>query len=211
MKTRVNEVLSAAYLGNTKVCRHLNSLIATCLLAVGIVAAVNNAHAQQTAPTPKDLIGLEIKGPFYPWGWEQIGSSGFGSSPYILTTLKLSNKKIYAMLLKRQINKPKKGERIHSIVTDAIRVDNPTSYHRFARLCYLPDDEPNKLKSTIFADVGFAKYCDMKTIIVKRAWKVNLETGKFDALSTKGLVCEFGLVSVGEPDFREGCPTYNWR
>lgn len=98
------------------------------------------------------------------------------------------------------------------IVTDAIRVDNPTSNHKFSRLCYWPADEAKKTESNIFANVGFAKFCDMKTTLIRRAWKVNLQTGKFDPIpNTKGLVCEYGFVSLGEPDFREGCPTYNWR
>jgi hypothetical protein len=170
--------------------------------------------AADRAPTersdPKDLIGIETYGPSYPSGWTQIESSGFGSSPYILTTLQRD--KEYALLLKKQLNKPKKGERIRSTVTDAIGVRNPTNHHRFSRLCYFSGEEATKTSSNIFAEVGFVRYCDMKTALIRRAWKINLETGKFDPLiTTKGVTCEYGLVSLGELDSREGCPTYNWR
>ncbi len=161
-------------------------------------------------PDPTDLIGIETNGPFFPSGWKQVGSDGFGRSPYILTTLRRD--KTYAMLLEKQLNEPKKNERIRTVVTDAIRVGNPTSYHRFSRLCYFSDTEATKTTSNILAEVGFVKYCDMKTTLIRRAWRINLETGKFDSLtSTKGLICEYGLVSLGEPDFREGCSSYNWR
>jgi hypothetical protein len=179
----------------------------TALHSPAIVAA---DKARPTKTDPKDLIGIETYGPSYPSGWTQIGSDGFGASPYILTTLQRN--KSYALLLKKQLNEPKGGGRIRSVVTDAIDVSNPTSYHRFSRLCYFHGEEATKTNSNIFAEVGFAKYCDMKTTLIRRAWQINLKTGKFDFLTTtKGLTCEYGFVSLGEPDFREVCPTYNWR
>ncbi len=155
----------------------------------------------KTAPkiAPTELIGLETNGPFYPDGWKQVASTGFGKSLVILTTLRRG--KQYAMLLERQTNMPKPGERIRSVVTDAISLRNAISYHQTAHLCYAPGQEPSKTTANYLAEVGFAKYCDMKTTLIYRAWKINLQTGKFDVVpSTKGMVCEFGYISIGEPD-----------
>jgi hypothetical protein len=161
-------------------------------------------------PRPVDLIGLEIVSPIYPSGWKLIGSDGFGTSPFVLNTLR--NGETYGLTLEKLLAKPKKGEPIRVRITDAIRVDNPTSQLRFARLCYFSGDESKKTESNIFANVGFVRYCDLKTTLIRRAWKANLQTGKFDEIKdTKGLVCEYGFVSIGDTDFREGCPTYGLR
>jgi hypothetical protein len=159
-------------------------------------------------PNPADLIGQEITGVSYPNGWVMVASDGYGKSPYIFSVLK--NKKQYAILLKKKINKSKTGERTKSLVTDALLVADPTNYHKFSHVCYF--SEKNKREGeSIYAEVGFARFCDMETKAIKRAWRVNLETGHFDQLpSTKNLSCGFGYVAAGEPDFRENCPTYSW-
>ena len=188
----------------------MRALFLMWVVALSSTTAIGGGKAVKLAPNPAELIGLETIGPIYPNGWNQIGSDGFGSSEYMLTTLRNGNS--YALLLKRQLNTPKAGERIHSVITDAIRVDNPTSQLKFSRLCYFSGDEAKKTESNIFANVGFARYCDMKTTLIRRAWKANLQTGKFDPIKdTKGLVCEYGFVSIGDTDFREGCPTYGLR
>lgn len=186
------------------------AILCTWVVALSTIPALAGDKAVKQPPNPEDLVGLETIGPIYPYGWQQIGSDGFGSSQYILTTLRNGN--FYALLLKRQLNAPKNGERILSAITDAIRVDNPTSELKFSRLCYFAGDEAKKTESNIFANVGFARYCDMKTTLIRRAWKANLQTGKFDPIKdTKGLICEYGFVSIGDTDFREGCPTYGLR
>lgn len=193
--------------------RKFSNLVAFRIRAftVLIIQALTVSIAYAGGPDPRSLIGLEIAGVNYPNGWKQIGSDGFGSSSTILTTLK--NGKHYAFTLERRTNLSKPGEKIkiiRSLVTDAILVSNPTSYHQFARRCYF--DEKDADHGMIYAEVGFRRFCDMKTTLVKRAWRINVETGRFERIAnTKGLTCEFGLISVGEPDFREGCPTYNWR
>lgn len=197
-------------LKSMKTSMRLYSTFFLWLITLCLTSAFAADKTSADKPAPKELIGLETNGPFFPSGWKQIGSDGFGRSPYILTTLRRD--KTYAMLLERQLNEPKKGERIRAVVTDAIGVGNPTSYHRFSHLCYFPGEEATKTTSNILAEIGFTKYCDMKTTLIRRAWRINLETGKFDPLiSTKGLTCEYGYVSLGEPDFREGCPTYSFR
>lgn len=176
--------------------------------------ALTVSIAYADGPDPRRLIGLEITGTSYPDSWKQIGSDGFGRSPIILTTLQNKSKRSYALVLEKQLNIPRSGQKtktIQSIVTDAIAVKNPTSYHQFARRCYF-ENPLDAEKNTIYAEVGFNHYCDMKTSLIRRAWQINLATGKFDPITnTHGLTCEFGLISIGEPDFREGCPTYNWR
>lgn len=192
------------------VMRHLLCALILWVIALHSPRILAADRAPPKKTDPKDLIGIETYGPSYPSDWAQIESSGFGSSPYILTTLQRN--KDYALLLKRQLNKPRRGERIRSTVTDAIGITDPTNHHRFSRLCYFRGEEATKTSSNIFAEVRFVKSCDMKTVLIRRAWKINLETGKFDPLTTtKGLTCEYGLVSLGELDSREGCPTYNWR
>lgn len=187
-------------------CRRLADI---CVL-IYFFCHFTSAVGATADPDPKDLIGLATNGPFYPSGWRQISSDGFGRSPYFLTTLRRS--KAYVMLLERQVSKPKSGERIRAVVTDAIAVVNPTSYRRFSRICYLAGEEANKMRSNILAEVRFAKFCDMTTALVRRAWRINLQTGKFDPIqNTRGLTCEYGYVALGEPDSREGCPSYNWR
>jgi hypothetical protein len=202
---------TAKYLSATnsihKFARALMYAVVVALLSAAAFAA---DKAAKISPDPGELIGLETIGPFYPFGWTQIGSDGFGSSPFMLSTLRNGN--LYALLLQRQLNEPKRGDRIRAVVTDAIRVDNPTSQLKFSRLCYFAGDESKKTESNIFANVGFARYCDLKTTLIRRAWKANLQTGKFDEIKdTKGLICEYGFVSVGDTDFREGCPTYGLR
>lgn len=159
-------------------------------------------------PNPADLIGREITGVSYPDGWKMVVSDGFGKSLYTFSVLK--NGKRYAMLLKKKTNVPKPGERATNRVTDALAVTDPTNRHKFSHVCYFNEKNYQEGES-IYAEVGFARFCDMKTTLIKRAWRINLETGHFDKLpSTKGLTCGFGYVAAGEPDFREGCPTYNW-
>lgn len=198
-------------LSTTKLAIGLRFFQTALFVWLCVVLSTTNALANdgtaKTAASLKALIGLEIVGTTYPNGWTQIGSDGFGSSPYTLSTLR--NSKTYGLLLERKMAEPKKGERIHVVVTDAIRVNDPTNQLKFSRLCYFAGDESRKTESNIFANVGFAKFCDLKTTLIRRAWKVNLQTGKFDSIqNTKGLICEYGFVSIGDTDFREGCPTY---
>lgn len=159
---------------------------------------------------PRDFVGIQLVGTNYPDGWKQIASDGFGRSPYIMTTITKGPRHI--LLLEKKVGETKINERLRVVVADAISVTNPTNPLKFARLCYFEGQEATKNEANILANVRFARYCDMKTRIIRRAWKINLEAGKFEPIQdTKKLICEYGFVSNGDTDFREGCPTYGLR
>lgn len=181
---------------------HKHIFVLAILIFASTCYAVNNGSIKN--PDPKKLIGQRIQGTAYPDGWRQIGSDGFGRSSYSFVTLQ--NGKTYALTIEKKLNEPKLGERIEAMVIDAILVDNPTSYFKFSRLCYYVGEESKKTESNIIANVGFARYCDRTTRNIKKAWRINLDTGKFDPIENKEkLTCEYGFVSLGEWDFRDNC------
>jgi hypothetical protein len=115
------------------------------------------------------------------------------------------------LVLQKQLYEPtKNGEKVPATITDAIALKRPNTYDSFSFYCYPFDVNPKIVKGySIFAEVRFAKRCDVTTKNIQRAWTMNLASGKFEKVNdTKNLICEYGYSLRGEPEFRSGCPGY---
>lgn len=188
---------------------------------VGVVASVlvallpvteTCAEAKEPVPNIKDLVGMTngSNTDEYPLKWRKLGGCTYGRSLILCSMLK--NGKQEGMILQKLSREPKKiGESVPALITDAIAIKHPRDYDNLAFYCYPKQSDPNKTEAfEIFAEVRFAKRCDVKTTLIQRAWTMNLSTGKFEQVSnTKDLVCEYGLTFRGEPEFRSGCPGYS--
>lgn len=179
-----------------------------------LVLAVTAIHAQAKTPTPniKDLIGMTngSNANEYPLGWRKLNDCTYGRSLILCSMLK--NEKQEGMILQKKSYQSKTiGESVPALITDAVALTRPDTYESLAFFCYPKQSDPNKTESfEIFAEVRFAKRCDVKTALIHRAWRMNLSTGKFEQISnTKDLVCEYGYRFRGEPEFRRGCPGYS--
>ena len=180
--------------------------------AIMFTAVDSHAQSKSTnevaASSPRKLVGLHTNSAFYPYGWKYRGPPPFHSPTHSQVMLKRGNR--HALLLERKL--PRTSQLVEAVVTDAIEIDDPNDPLRVAHICYFEGSEADASRPSIIAEVRFARHCDMKTKLVTRAWRINLESEKFEPLSsTRGLICEYGTVSRGGFDFREQCPTYNFR
>ena len=83
---------TAKYLSATNsIHKFVRALIYAVVVALLSAAAFATDKAAKIFPDPGELIGLETMGPFYPFSGTQIGSDGFGSSPFMLSTLRNGN------------------------------------------------------------------------------------------------------------------------
>lgn len=169
-------------------------------------------QAKELSPNIKDLIGMTngSNTDEYPLGWIKMSGCTFGQSLILCSILK--NGKQEGLILQRKDHQPKTiGESVPTLITDAIAIKNARSFESLAFYCYPKQSDPQKTEGfEIFAEVRFAKRCDVKTTLIQRAWTMNLSSGKFEQIhNTSDLVCEYGNRFRGEPEFRSGCPGYS--
>jgi hypothetical protein len=204
-----NKESSAGYKSKSQLARLLRLLIAA--IPIGLSTSFTAPALGKTMPPDiRDLIGAQVVGTTqYPFGWQNLNDCSYGRSLILCSMLKNGNKQ--GLILQKQSYEPrKKGEKVPATITDVIELKRPNTYDNFAFYCYPLDADPKVIKGySVFAEVRFAKRCDVTTKIIQRAWTMNLDSGKFEKVNdTKNLICEYGYSLRGEPEFRSGCPGY---
>lgn len=162
---------------------------------------------------PKALIGLKSssQNELYPDGWKVNLATGYGHKGPGLSGLINKDTKQYAFVLIKTTDEGFIEKTRTWTVMDAIEIKASASNDfRIARRCYY-GEKPKKLSEAIVAEVRFKNRCGMTTTNIQRAWRINMKDFKFEPITEiRGLTCEYAHVSIGEPDDRKGCPTYNY-
>ncbi len=161
---------------------------------------------------PNELIGLKNYGiATYPNGWKRNLADGYGANGPGLSGLVNKDTGQFAFILIKMSDEGFMEKTRTWTVMDAIEIKaDPTNDFRIARRCYF-GEKPKKLSEAIVAEVRFKNRCDLTTKNIQRSWRIDTKAFKFEQLTDiKGLNCEYAHVSVGEPDDRKGCPTFNY-
>lgn len=205
-----NKKSSAFCISKKQLARLL--LLSIAAISIGLSPSFTAPAIGKTVqPDIRDLIGAQVVGTNqYPLGWQNLNDCSYGRSLILCSMLKNGDKQ--GLILQKQSYEPrKKGEKVPATITDAIELKRPNTYDNFAFYCYPLDADPKVIKGySIFAEVRFAKRCDVTTKIIQRAWIMNLDSGKFERVNnTSNLICEYGYALRGEPEFRSDCPGYS--
>ncbi len=204
-----NKETSAGCRSNKQLARLLRLSIAA--ISIGLSPSFTAPALGKTVqPDIRDLIGAQVVGTTqYPLGWTLVGDCS--STESLIICSKIKNKNLEGVVAIKRVYQPNKpGDKVPGIITDATALRRPNTYDSFSFYCYPLDADPKTVKGySIFAEVRFAKRCDVTTKIIQRAWTMNLVSGKFEIVSdTKNLICEYGYSLRGEPEFRSSCPGY---
>lgn len=158
--------------------------------------------ASVTAPNPKDLIGMEVSGVHYPFGWRVVGSGGlYGKHSYV----KLRKGNVAAFAINEEVRVATAEKPVPlEVVRDVVRLKglprNSATWYAFTSGCHgpgIPSDADLRLnEQVVFAEVIFKK-CTRYSTNVLSAWLVDQNKGVIRPLSTKGLRCGNTFLDSG--------------
>ena len=156
-----------------------------------------------TAPNPKDLIGMEVSGVNYPFGWQVVGSGLlYGKHSYV----ELKKGSVAAFAVEEKVGGGTTQEATaRHVVRDAMlikgRPRNPATWYNLTSDCRgpgIPSDANSRLnKQVFFAEVIFKK-CTRYSTNVLGAWLVDQNQGVIRPLPTKGMRCGNTFLDSGE-------------
>jgi hypothetical protein len=162
----------------------------------------SRGKATATTPNPKDLIGMEVSGVHYPFGWRVVGSGGlYGKHSYV----KLKKGSVAAFAINEEIRvataeKPVPLEVVRDVVLIKGPPRNPSAWYALTSGCHgpgIPSDSDLQLnEQVVFAEVIFKK-CTRYSTNVLGAWLVDQNQGVIRPLSTKGLRCGNTFLDSG--------------